>query len=219
MNGQECGGASLSFGFRPLSQVPERHSWCHGERVADVLPQGLPPLATEDHVCPGCGFSYPGTSLEAARDALGDLPAQVAAVATAVPAALRSVRPEPDTWSVVEYACHIRDVMVAGTIRLYRVRTEDRPRFEPIFQELRVARFRYAERDLDAVLAELAANTAGLLDEAALVTDWERTGSRLPGEDRTARWVLRHALHESVHHVQDIVDVGRAVAARATAGG
>ena len=169
-------------------------------------------------MCPGCGFSYPGTTLDAARDALAGLPAQVAASATAVPPGLRSVRPEPDTWSVVEYTCHIRDVMVAGTIRLYRVRTEDRPRFEPIFQDLRVARFRYAERDIDAVLAELAAGAAGLLDEAALVTDWERTGSRLPGEDRTARWVLRHALHESVHHVQDIAEVGRLVAGQATSG-
>jgi DinB superfamily len=169
-------------------------------------------------VCSFCGMAYQATGLNDARAMLRALPEQITAAATAVPAELRDVRPDGDTWSVVEYVCHVRDVLAGNTIRLYRVRTEERPAFEPLFGDLRAVRFRYAARDLDAVLAELAANAAGFLDEAAAVTDWERTGSRLPGEERSARWLVRHTAHEGVHHVRDIEVVGRTVAADRTLG-
>jgi DinB family protein len=184
--------------------------------MADDVPPGLPPLAEEDHVCSFCRMAYQTVGLDEARATLRALPEQITVAATAVPAELRAVRPARDTWSVVEYACHVRDVLAGNTIRLYRMRTEERPTFEPLFGDLRALRFRYTTRDLDAVLAELASNVAGFLDESAAVIDWERTGSRLPGEERSARWLLRHTAHEGVHHVRDIEVVARTVGSNPT---
>jgi hypothetical protein len=117
------------------------------------------------------------------------------------------------TWSVLEYVCHLRDVYVTSTIRLYRVRTEDRPLLEPMFNELRAARFGYNRRDLAATLMELGDTNAGLRAEVGRLDgdEWDREGSRLPGEMRTARWLLRQAVHEGVHHLHDIDEVGRRV--------
>ncbi len=170
---------------------------------------GLPPLAGEDHVCADCGMSYADTEVEAAVEPLRSVPADVQAATLAVPGAYRRVRPDPATWSVVEYACHVRDVFASFTIRLHRTSTEDRPALEPMFADLRAVRFRYNDADLDAVLAELGAHVVGFLDEIAVTTDWDRTATRRPDELRTARWLVRHGLHEARHHTRDITAVGR----------
>jgi hypothetical protein len=172
---------------------------------------GLPPLAGEDHACADCAMSYAATGLEDAVQALRSVPADVRAAALAVPEPYRRVRPDPVTWSVVEYACHVRDVFASFTIRLHRISSEDVPALEPMFADLRAVRFRYNDADLDAVLAELDVHVAGFLDEIAATTDWDRTATRRPGELRTARWLVRHGLHEARHHTRDIAAVGRAV--------
>jgi uncharacterized damage-inducible protein DinB len=115
-------------------------------------------------------------------------------------------RPAEGGWSVLEYACHLRDVYVTSTIRLHRAVTEDLPALEPMLNDLRARRFRYNERDVGSVLAELAAALAGFSDEVTRVRpeDWDRRVTRLPGEVRSARWLARHALHEGRHHLLDI---------------
>lgn len=114
---------------------------------------------------------------------------------------------------MIEYACHIRDVYATYTIRLHRARTEHGPALEPMLNDLRARRLRYNERDLDAVLDEIAANVAGFSDEIGRMSssDWDRTVTRLPEETRTTRWLVRQATHEGIHHLGDIVRVGRSV--------
>jgi hypothetical protein len=77
--------------------------------------------------------------------------------------------------------------------------------------DLRAVRFRYNDRDVTPVLAELADNVAGLIDEAAKFSNeaWDRVATRLPGEERSARWMIRQAMHEGTHHVRDIAAVAR----------
>jgi hypothetical protein len=179
-----------------------------------VADRSIPPLAGEDHVCERCAMDYAATSLDEALAGLRRIPEEVRIAALAVPAAVRAVRPDPQTWSVIEYVCHVRDIYASSTIRLYRTRTEDRPAFEPLFNDLRTVRFRYRERDLGSVLDELAACVAGFLDEVDRTKDWARTATRLPREERTARWLVRQALHEGRHHTRDIEAAGRAVTAQ-----
>ncbi len=176
----------------------------------------VPPLAAEDHVCHACGVRYADVTVAEGLDTLAGLPERYAAAVAAVPERDRSVRPEPDVWSVAEYVCHVRDVFVAYTIRLYRVRTEQRPALEPMFNDLRAARFGYRERDLGPVLDELTAAADGFAAEVDRVRPdgWERTGTRRPGEERTARWLVRQTLHEGVHHLADVEAVAGRVAAR-----
>lgn len=175
----------------------------------------LPRLVGEDHICVVCDLAYVELSVDRAVDVLGGLPGRIADAALAVPEPSRRRRPEPQTWSVVEYVCHVRDVYATYTIRLHRTRTESQPVLEPMLNDLRARRFRYNERSLEPVLAELEANVAGFCEETRALApdDWERTATRLPGEARTARWLVRQATHEGIHHLDDIVRVGEQVTA------
>jgi hypothetical protein len=170
----------------------------------------LAPLAGEDHRCGDCELSYPDITVDRAVASIREIPAAARQAALAVPLAKRGERPEPGTWSVAEYVCHLRDVYVAYTIRLHRARTEERPQLEPMLNDLRARRFRYSERDVSPVLDELAVCAAGFCDEIARTRDWDRLVTRLPGEQRTALWLVRQAMHEGVHHVRDIRAVGAA---------
>jgi DinB superfamily len=176
-----------------------------------ILPSGLPPLAAEDHVCDACGLAYADLTIADAVAEIRELPDAVRAAVNAVPADLRRVRPAPEVWSVTEYACHVRDVFVGFTIRLRRARTEDEPVVDPMFGDLRAVRFRYADADLGAVLDDIGRAAAGFRDEIAETRpeEWTRTIRRLPGEVRTATWLVRQATHEGRHHVRDIAHVAR----------
>lgn len=173
--------------------------------------QQLPPLAAEEYTCPQCAFSYAATTVEAATARLRVIPSDVAGAALAIPASLRGQRPADGVWSALEYVCHIRDVYAVYTIRLHRTHTEDRPALEPMLNELRAERFRYREREFATTLDELSANVAGFCDEIAHVPAdaWGRIATRLPQETRTARWLVRQALHEGLHHSRDIAAVGQ----------
>jgi hypothetical protein len=177
----------------------------------------VPPLQAEDHVCAGCAMAYAEVSVEQAVQQIALVPDQVRTAVAALEASARPdvlrQRPDQATWSVAEYACHVRDVYVTYTIRLHRARTEDRPVLEPMLNDLRVRRFRYNERDLAAVLDELAAAATGFCEEALRNhgEQWDRTVTRLPEEERTARWLVRQALHEGLHHIADIRRVGQSV--------
>ncbi|HYJ75838.1 MAG TPA: DinB family protein [Kineosporiaceae bacterium] len=173
-------------------------------------PTGLPPLAAEDHVCQACDLAYADLALADAVAELRELPDAVRAAVGAVPEQLRRVRPAPEVWSVTEYVCHVRDVLVGFTIRLRRARTEDEPAVDPMFADLRAVRFRYADADVGAVLDDIGRASAGLRDEIAQTRpeEWTRTVRRLPGEVRTATWLVRQATHEGRHHVRDIAHVG-----------
>ena len=167
----------------------------------------VPPLAAEDHACGPCSIRYPDLGVAEARELVTALPDRARAAVRAVPAERWQRRPPSGGWSALEYACHLRDVHVVYTIRLHRARTENRPVLEPMLNDLRARRFRYNEHDMTAVLRELELVAAGLGDEADRFDDgdWDRVATRLPGEERTARWLLRQAAHEGIHHVRDIL--------------
>ncbi|MCV2491299.1 DinB family protein [Geodermatophilus sp. YIM 151500] len=179
----------------------------------------LTPLAAEDHVCPTCPLDYARTSVTDAAARLAALPTEVVGAVAEVPSGVLDLRPEPEVWSVVEYVCHLRDVYVAYTIRLHRARKETQPAVEPLLNDFRARRFRYRERQVEPVLEELAAAVRGFRDEIAATRadEWDRVVTRLPSERRTARWLVRQALHEGLHHLADIRSVGER-AARAGGG-
>jgi DinB superfamily len=164
----------------------------------------LPVLAPEDHVCDVCRLSY-------AEVMVSDIPGRLRAMTAAIrelieelSAAELTHRPAAESWSALEYLCHLRDVYVASTIRLYRTRREANPQIEPLFNDLRVLRFRYNKADVPGVLHEMDATLEGLLDEMDHTTDWDRGFARQPGEERTARWLARQTLHEAMHHAGDM---------------
>jgi hypothetical protein len=165
---------------------------------------GLPLLAEEDHVCAPCGLAYEDVTVEEIPDRLRAVTGDIGELITDLSAAELTHQPDDQTWSALEYLCHLRDVYVASTIRLYRARKEPKPQIEPVFNDLRVLRFRYNQADVHGVLHELGLSLHGLVDEMARTSDWNRTFTRQPGEERTARWLVRQALHEAMHHAADM---------------
>ena len=173
------------------------------------MPDQIPPLPDEDHRCPSCGLDYASLSTAEATAVITAMPADAAAAVAGVGADRLRARPEPGTWSAVEYLCHLRGVAVTATVRLHRARTEGRPAIEPMLNDLRARRFRYVDADPQAVLAELGRVVGGVSDEIARISadGWTRTVPRLPGEERTVRWLVRHAAHECRHHLADIARI------------
>jgi hypothetical protein len=177
--------------------------------TSEIAGRDLPAWVGEDHVCASCRLAYAQVTVDDAVQAVQALPARLRAAVGAVPSRARRQRPGPSAWSVAEYACHIRDVLVSTTIRLHRGRTESAPAVDPMFNDLRAELFRYNQASLAAVLAETAAAAAGLYQEASPMNgpDWDRVVLRRPGEQRTTRWLVRQAMHEGVHHLADIAAV------------
>jgi hypothetical protein len=174
--------------------------------VDDAAP-GLPPLAAEDFVCAECDIAYPTVDVVAALETTAAMPGEVRRAVADVPVSRLRVRPEgARQWSALEYLCHLRDVYVTYTIRLYRGRTEQRPTCDPMLNDLRSRRFAYNGSYPGCVLDQLDATVVGYLDEAQRVApdQWERTIFRPPDDERTLRWLVRQAMHEGVHHLGDV---------------
>lgn len=180
-------------------------------RVAETAPS----VFGETYVCADCHLAYADVGVDQAVETIGSTHALLEQAVKEFPAEHWTRRPAAGGWSITEYVCHVRDVYMTYTIRLHRARTEERPAVEPMFNDLRAQRFRYNECDAAAVLDEIKLVANGLCVEAAQLQpdDWDRTVFRLPGEQRSARWLVRQAMHEGVHHVADIRRVGRVIGA------
>jgi len=169
----------------------------------------VPPLPGEQHACPTCKLRYVELTRDMAVREIREVPESLREVLAAVAAEVLRRRPRPGVWSVTEYVCHLRDVYAVYTVRLHRTQTEDCPVLEPMLNDLRARRFRYNELDVSAVLEELEANVTGFCEEVASVEPdgWRRVARRLPGQQRTALWLVRQAMHEGRHHLGDIREV------------
>lgn len=116
-------------------------------------------------------------------------------------------RPAPEFWSPLEYACHVRDVLLVQRERVLAARRTNTPVAEPMGRDERVEHEGYALQDPADVARQLidaAALFANVLDRLP-PADWERTlvySYPAPAE-RTVRWVALHTLHELRHHLLD----------------
>jgi hypothetical protein len=63
--------------------------------------------------------------------------------------------PISGVWSALEYACHVRDVLVVQLDRVQRAQVEHRPVYEPMGRDERVERDRYNEQSPATVADEI----------------------------------------------------------------
>jgi hypothetical protein len=157
--------------------------------------------------CPGCGYAY--------DTAAADLPARLSSFGPAYADALRShtaeavrARPDAGTWSALEYACHVRDVLLVQRERLYDALVEDTPPTHPMHRDDRPVLAHYNEQDPAVVAAQLGM-AAELIAQSFAVLDTDQYARRLlynfprPTE-RTVLWLGCNAVHEAHHHLQDV---------------
>jgi DinB superfamily len=127
-------------------------------------------------------------------------------------AALVRKRPAPDTWSALEYACHVRDALAVFDGRIQQALVEDNPELGWWDHEAAVIDEAYNEQDPTEVAESVAANSSHLAAALAGVPDagWDRPATRRGIEPFTVAGMGRYALHEGLHH---LLDVGRALRA------
>ena len=173
--------------------------------------------------CEECGFDYESVAPEAAPDAIRAFARRYRAPLSRFlpgedgPSLLRR-RPEPDVWSALEYAAHVRDVFDAYERWVRQTLAEDRPVLEGPGPDELAAERRYAEDDSEAVAEALAANAERLAAtlESVPAEGWDRIGLRR-GEERSVLFTARRAVHEGNHHLLDVGRVLRAVRAARSA--
>jgi hypothetical protein len=116
------------------------------------------------------------------------------------------VRPRDDTWSALEYGCHVRDVYRMGSYRLGRMLLEDDPRFDNWDQDETAVAERYDLQSPAQVTDELMAAATQLADLYDTVGEaqWRRPGMRSDGSPFTVDSFGRYVLHDLVHHLVDV---------------
>ncbi len=117
-----------------------------------------------------------------------------------------AVRPSPQVWSPLEYACHVRDVFGRFAVRLQLMLTEDDPLFANWDQDATAVEEGYAQQDPAAVAVELeaAAEVAAAGFAAVSGDEWRRTGRRSDGRAFTVETLARYFVHDPVHHLHDV---------------
>jgi hypothetical protein len=128
-------------------------------------------------------------------------------------------RPAPQTWSALEYAAHVRDVIALWGSTLHLALTEDRPslaRPDPSIADRYAAERAYGDQDPAAVAAELAANADRMAAKISRITgdEWDRVVV-LGDEEMSALAIVRKVAHEGGHH---LLDIGRSLRAVRAAG-
>ena len=115
-------------------------------------------------------------------------------------------RPNDDTWSALEYACHVRDVFTLFVQRLNLMLTADDARFADWDQDLTALEKDYASADPSEVGPELAAEGHEAAESFAAVPeeDWGRKGLRSNGSEFTVLTLSQYFLHDVVHHLHDV---------------
>lgn len=153
--------------------------------------------------CPECGFAagaVPGPSLARRLPELTD-PWQAVLRRPGV-----AHRPDPTTWSALEYACHVRDVCRVFTERVDAMLSEEHPQFPDWDQDAAAVAARYHEQDPAVVADELRDAAADLRQAFSAVRDedWQRTGVRSNGSAFTVESLGQYLLHDLAHHLVDV---------------
>ena len=158
--------------------------------------------------CEECGFVYDVGRAHSAGDGIVRRIGELAELLEATTGDIRA-RPEPRTWSVLEYACHVRDILLVHRERVLVARRVDRPVVTPMGVEERVEHDGYSGQsatDVTRQLIEAARLFANVLQRLG-PADWDRTtvmqGSPESSE-RSLRWIALHAEHEVRHHLLDV---------------
>lgn len=157
--------------------------------------------------CQECGFEYHLELAPGAATAIAEGVAGLLSVLSDPGSDVRSRR-QPALWSPLEYACHVRDVLLVQRERVLAARRSDRPSFAPMGRDERVAHDGYQRQRTSEVAQQLGAASALFCNVLALLPerDWDRTVVyNFPSRtERSLRWVAVHTVHEVRHHLQDV---------------
>jgi hypothetical protein len=133
---------------------------------------------------------------------LQETPKAVAALFRGASEAVVRRKPAPETWSMLEVLCHLRDVEQLFVERYGKIANRDRPQLRMIDQDALAAKLRYNEDDPAVALREFQAfraETVALLSALAQQS-WERVGLHPKrGDYSIAANAVMHVAHDANH--------------------
>ena len=158
-----------------------------------------------ERVCGECGFDVRSFPREQVGPMIRDNAVEWRAILDDDPDRLRR-RPDETTWSALEYACHVRDVLRLYDERLALMLAEDGPRYPNWDQDETAVEARYDLAEPSQVATELARAAERMATRFDDVSSdgWDRTGFRGDGASFTVETFARYLIHDPVHHVHDV---------------
>jgi hypothetical protein len=161
-------------------------------------------------VCPECGLDFDTVSPQDAVVAARSFPRRYRALLATPgsvdkPDAVFRRRPDPATWSALEYTAHVADRLDHLGPAIRRITLENRPSI-PLFDNLeRAAVQHYNDLERAEVLGwlDLACAELATILEGVRTDDWTRAGE-VAGIERDAITMAREAVHEGAHHLRDV---------------
>ncbi|BCO38885.1 methyltransferase type 12 [Mycobacterium paraintracellulare] len=158
-------------------------------------------------LCAGCGFAYDLRRAASVRHDIRALAAEAVVLLSNNKIDVRS-RSRPDVWSPLEYACHLRDVLLVQRERVLAARRTNGHDCASMGRDERAEHDGYSEQDPAEVARQLADAAALFSNVLARLSDddWDRTVIYHYPEthERSLRWVAVHTVHELLHHLLDI---------------
>ncbi len=158
--------------------------------------------------CAQCGFAFEPFDRDGACKTITAGSGELAGLLVDTRAADLGRRREQETWSVIEYGCHLRDVLLVQRERVLLARRVDVPVFEPMGRDDRVEHDGYDEQEPHDVARQLADAAAMFVNVVRRLSpaDLERRAVYPYPEptERTLAWVVANTGHEVVHHLGDV---------------
>jgi hypothetical protein len=160
----------------------------------------------EPERCAECGFDATLLTTADAITALRSLGRRWREAFEDVPDDVLRRRPDPQTWSPLEYAAHTRDILALLGHALGQILDDERPEFPAIEPDPPGTDHGYNELDPARVLGSLERNANTMADRAskALPAHFARTATLGSGEQTDGAGVLKHAVHDATHHLKDV---------------
>lgn len=163
----------------------------------------------DNPACPLCGFSWAPMVRSEVNSRIEASISSFVEILKAAGAKV-AVRPRADRWSILEYAGHLRDVLLSIRERVILASIVDVPTGMPIYRDERIDLGFYAEDTLKEVAREL--EVAALLFSKTVTTLPAHFDTReLVYSSRTPLSVtisstFSNAVHECEHHLGDASD-------------
>jgi hypothetical protein len=153
--------------------------------------------------CSECGFNGKEWSDAAAISAVERLPSRFADAVAGLSSHDLVSRPVDGQWSIAEYADHVREVLFGMRFLLDVAVTQ--PGTD--LGESPSSHFESDPRqiDIDAAFAGIEREVTSLVRTFSELTtnEWESVVT-LDGANLDPHWIIRHAVHDSTHHLLDI---------------
>lgn len=171
--------------------------------MSEIVPDDKDWTWTLQRPCADCGF-------EASSVGGADISTLVTAYTTPWTDVLArpdvSTRPDPGTWSALEYACHVRDVCDLFADRVRLMLDEDEVRFANWDQDATAVESGYAVQSPEVVARQIPVAATRLSEAYAGVSgpQWDRRGLRSDGSAFTVLTLGRYGLHDLAHHLWDV---------------